>query len=115
LVGIGRVRPRARGDFAKDGIKVCPLSRLRCVKSALRLIQRNTRRRGIADPALFRSGANTITAEIEVLQGGAVLVSDGGRFGDYGFYLLKGRPVFTWNLIMVDCCGRSCCRTPWII
>ena len=28
-----------------------------------------------------------------------MLVTDGGRFAGYGFYLLKGRPVFTWNLI----------------
>src|SRR6478736_4488158 len=43
----------------------------------------------------------TITAEIDVLQGGAegVILTDGGRFGGYGLYLLKGRPVFTWNLI----------------
>ena len=23
----------------------------------------------------------------------------GGRFGGYGFYVLKGKPVFTWNLV----------------
>jgi hypothetical protein len=23
----------------------------------------------------------------------------GGRFGGYGFYLLKGKPVFLWNLV----------------
>ena len=27
-----------------------------------------------------------------------MLVTDGGRFGGYGFYLLKGKPVFTYNL-----------------
>jgi hypothetical protein len=39
----------------------------------------------------------TITAEVEIPQGGAegVLVTDGGRLGGYGFYLLAGRPVFT--------------------
>jgi arylsulfatase A-like enzyme len=43
----------------------------------------------------------TITAEIDVPPGGAegVLVTQGGRFGGYGFYLLRGRPVFTWNLL----------------
>jgi arylsulfatase len=43
----------------------------------------------------------TITADIEVPQGGAegVLNTNGGRFGGYGFYLLKGKPVFTWNLL----------------
>jgi hypothetical protein len=23
----------------------------------------------------------------------------GGRFGGYGFYMLKGKPVFTWNRV----------------
>ena len=55
-----------------------------------------------APPVLNRS--YTITAEIEVPQGGAqgMLVTDGGRFGGYGFYLLEGRPVFTWNLIELE-------------
>ncbi len=46
----------------------------------------------------------TITADIEVPQGGAegMLVTDGGRFGGYGFYVLKGQPVFTWNLIQLE-------------
>jgi arylsulfatase len=41
----------------------------------------------------------TITANIEVPQGGAegAIVSEGGRFGGYGLYLLKGKPVFTWT------------------
>jgi arylsulfatase len=43
----------------------------------------------------------TIDAEIEVLQGGAegVIVTDGGRFGGYGLYLLHGKPMFLWNLL----------------
>ncbi|MFO1089588.1 MAG: arylsulfatase [Hyphomicrobiales bacterium] len=43
----------------------------------------------------------TFTAEIEVPQGGAegMIQTNGGRFGGYGFYLLKGKPVFTWNLL----------------
>lgn len=42
-----------------------------------------------------------ITADIDVPQEGAdgVIVTEGGRFGGYGLYLLKGRPVFTWNLL----------------
>ncbi len=28
-----------------------------------------------------------------------MLNTNGGRFGGYGFYLLKGKPVFTWNLL----------------
>jgi arylsulfatase len=43
----------------------------------------------------------TITAEIEVPKGGAegMLVTAGGRFGGYGLYILKGKPVFTYNLL----------------
>ena len=43
----------------------------------------------------------TITAEIDVPDNGAegMIVTEGGRFGGYGFYLLKGRPTFTWNLL----------------
>ncbi len=45
----------------------------------------------------------TISADIEVPVGGGegVLVSNGGRYLGYGFYLLKGRPVFTWNLVQL--------------
>ena len=28
-----------------------------------------------------------------------MLVTQGGRFGGYGLYLLKGKPVFLWNLL----------------
>jgi len=46
----------------------------------------------------------TITAEVEIPQGGAegMLVTDGGRFAGYGFYLLKDKPVFTWDLLDVE-------------
>jgi arylsulfatase A-like enzyme len=43
----------------------------------------------------------TFTADIEVPEGGAngVLITQGGRFAGYGFYLKDGKPVFTWNLL----------------
>jgi arylsulfatase len=43
----------------------------------------------------------TITAEVEIPKEGAegVLVTQGGRFGGYAFYLLKSKPVFVWNLV----------------
>jgi arylsulfatase A-like enzyme len=46
----------------------------------------------------------TITAEIEIPKGGAegMLMTDGGRFAGYGFYLLKGVPTFTWNLVDLE-------------
>ena len=43
----------------------------------------------------------TITAEITVPKGGAegMIATMGGRFGGYGLYLLKGKPVFVYNLL----------------
>jgi arylsulfatase len=43
----------------------------------------------------------TITADIDVPQGAAegVILTSGGRFAGYGLYLLKGKPVFNWNLL----------------
>jgi arylsulfatase A-like enzyme len=43
----------------------------------------------------------TMTAEVEIPAGGAegMINTNGGRFGGYGLYLLKGKPVFTWNLL----------------
>ena len=43
----------------------------------------------------------TITAEVDVPEGGGdgMIVTEGGRFGGYGLYLLKGKPVFTYNLL----------------
>src|SRR5262249_376865 len=40
-------------------------------------------------------------AEVEIPQGGAegILITQGGRFAGYGFYVLKDKPVFTWNLV----------------
>jgi arylsulfatase A-like enzyme len=55
--------------------------------------------RGTAPSVLNTS--YTITADIDVPQSGAegMIVTDGGRFGGYGMYLLKGKPVFLWNLL----------------
>jgi arylsulfatase len=57
---------------------------------------------GTAPSLLNRS--YTITAEIDIPEGGAegMLMTDGGRFAGYGFYLLKGKPVFTWDLIALE-------------
>src|SRR4029077_4473061 len=43
----------------------------------------------------------TITAEVQIPQEGAegMLATLGGRFGGYGLYLLKGKPVFTYNFL----------------
>jgi arylsulfatase len=52
------------------------------------------------DSPVLLNTSYVITADIEVPQGGAegMLLTSGGRFGGYGFYLLKGKPVFLWNL-----------------
>ena len=51
-------------------------------------------------PSVIAASYN-FKAEVEIPQGGAegMIVTQGGRFGGYGFYLLKGKPVFTWNLV----------------
>jgi arylsulfatase A-like enzyme len=43
----------------------------------------------------------TITAEVEVPAGGGdgMIVTNGGRFGGYALYLLKGKPVFDYNML----------------
>ncbi|HME32983.1 MAG TPA: hypothetical protein VKG65_09555, partial [Terriglobales bacterium] len=51
-------------------------------------------------PSILNSSYN-FKAEVEVPQGGGngMIVTQGGRFGGYGFYVLKGKPVFLWNLV----------------
>ena len=51
-------------------------------------------------PSLLNT-SYTITADIDVPAGGAegMLMTQGGRFGGWGLYLVKGKPVFTWNLL----------------
>ncbi len=53
------------------------------------------------DSPLLLNTSYSIAADVEVPQGGAegMLLTSGGRFGGYGFYLLKGKPVFLWNLV----------------
>ena len=45
----------------------------------------------------------TITAEVDVPQGGGegMIVTEGGRFGGFGLYLLKGKPIFDYNGLML--------------
>jgi arylsulfatase A-like enzyme len=53
------------------------------------------------DSPLLLNCSYTITADVEIPDGGAegMILTSGGRFGGYGFYLLKGKPVFLWNLV----------------
>ncbi|HEX4485415.1 MAG TPA: arylsulfatase [Terriglobales bacterium] len=54
---------------------------------------------GIAPQYLARS--YTITAEVDVPEGGGdgMIVTEGGRFGGFGLYILKGKPVFDYNML----------------
>ena len=56
------------------------------------------------DSPFLLDSSYTITADIEVPQGGAegMILTSGGRFAGYGFYLLKGKPVFLWNLVDLE-------------
>jgi len=53
------------------------------------------------DSQLLLNTSYTITADIDVPEGGAegMILTSGGRFAGYGLYLLKGKPVFLWNLV----------------
>lgn len=43
----------------------------------------------------------SIVAEIDIPANGGdgMILTSGGRFGGYGFYILNGKPVFLWNLV----------------
>ncbi len=51
-------------------------------------------------PSILNTSYN-FKAEVEIPDSGAegMLITQGGRFGGYGFYVLKNKPVFTWNLV----------------
>jgi arylsulfatase A-like enzyme len=57
-----------------------------------------------ADAPSILNRSYTITAEVEVPQGGGegMIATLGGRFGGYGVYLLKGKPVFLYNFLDLE-------------
>ena len=46
----------------------------------------------------------TYKADVDVPEGGGdgMIVTQGGRFGGYGFYVLKGKPVFLYNFVDLE-------------
>jgi arylsulfatase A-like enzyme len=56
------------------------------------------------DSPMLLDSSYTITADITVPEGGSegMILTSGGRFCGYGFYLLKGKPVFLWNLVDLE-------------
>ncbi|CAJ0887930.1 arylsulfatase [freshwater sediment metagenome] len=53
------------------------------------------------DAPFILDASYNFKAEVDIPQGGGngMLITQGGRFAGYGFYLLEGRPIFTWNLV----------------
>ena len=49
------------------------------------------------------AGRTRITADVEVPEGGGdgMIVTKGGRWGGYGLYILKGKPVFDYNMLIL--------------
>jgi len=56
------------------------------------------------DSPFLLNASYTITAEVTVPKGGAegMILTSGGRFAGYGFYLLEGKPTFLWNIIDLE-------------
>ncbi len=56
------------------------------------------------DSPFLLDASYSIAADITIPEGGCegMIVTSGGRFAGYGFYLLKGKPVFLWNLVDLE-------------
>jgi arylsulfatase len=52
-----------------------------------------------APSVLNRSFSMHVQVDVPAGGGDGMLVTAGGRFGGWGFYLLKGKPVFVYNLL----------------
>jgi arylsulfatase len=55
----------------------------------------------IGDAPSLLNTSYTIKADVEIPANPAegMMITEGGRFGGWGFYLLAGKPVFVWNLV----------------
>ncbi|MBS0321762.1 MAG: arylsulfatase [Proteobacteria bacterium] len=53
------------------------------------------------DSPSILNASYTFTADVDVPANGGdgMIVTSGGRFGGYGFYLLHGKPVWLWNMV----------------
>lgn len=61
---------------------------------------------GDAPSILNKSFTITVDVELSEIEAEGMLVTMGGRFGGYGFYLLEGKPVFLYNFVDIE-------RTRW--
>ena len=53
---------------------------------------------------LLLNTSYTVTADITVPEtgGDGMILTSGGRFAGYGFYILNGKPVWLWNLVDLE-------------
>jgi arylsulfatase len=56
------------------------------------------------DSPVLINTSYTVTAEIEVpaTGGDGMILTSGGRFAGYGFYILNGKPVWLWNMVDLE-------------
>ncbi|MBX9758467.1 MAG: arylsulfatase [Beijerinckiaceae bacterium] len=56
------------------------------------------------DSPLLLNTSYTVTADITVPEtgGDGMILTSGGRFAGYGFYILNGKPVWLWNLVDLE-------------
>ena len=57
------------------------------------------------DSPFVLNASYNFSADIEIPQGGGgdgMIVTSGGRFAGYGFYILKGKPVWLWNMVDLE-------------
>jgi len=55
----------------------------------------------LGDAPSVLNASFVIKADVEVPENGVegMLITEGGRFGGFGLYVLKNKPVFCWNLV----------------
>ncbi|MEA3412151.1 MAG: arylsulfatase [Pseudomonadota bacterium] len=51
-----------------------------------------------------KNRSKTVTAEVEIPQGGAngVILTQGGRFGGWSLYMKEGKPIYTYNFLGLE-------------
>jgi arylsulfatase len=56
------------------------------------------------DSPLLLNTSYTVTADIDVpaTGGDGMILTSGGRFAGYGFYILNGKPVWLWNMVDLE-------------
>src|SRR5262249_45315961 len=93
------------GSAGQPGVPARDLAAAECDGGTDRLhLRRREPRHPDGNAPSILNKSFTITAEIEVPKEGTegMIVTDGGRFGGYALYLLRGKPVFVYNLLDLE-------------